>query len=224
MKPVNRMYLALLGLAAVACSEDSASQQATPAASTVAPTSPAKATYRLLDVTKNESLSKLNADVLLSGKMDTSQVRELGLHLRDSLSGYQKNYFFFYLPGMKVGSGAWATAHFNPDAEIRLLGATQAEEDSSKSKLRVPGKLIGKWYEEQRTASALAFYEQGGQCFLTQVYRGGKPSTTLFVRHGNVFKQKEDSGLGEYFKIQPDGTLGFVNDEGKVFGQALPIR
>lgn len=183
-----------------------------------------KATYRILEITKDEGISKLNADVILSKKMDAAQLKELGLRIKDSIGSYQKNYLFFYLNGMKVGSGAWATAHFAPDEEIRILGATQAEEDSSKSKLRVDGKVIGKWYDEQRSSSGLSFYEKDGKCFLKRVYKGGTPIITRFVRTGNTFKPKAETGLGEYFIMQEDGTLGFVNDEGKVFGQAFPIE
>ena len=144
--------------------------------------------------------------------------------IKDSIGGYQKNYLFFYLDGMKVGSGAWATASFKPEEEeIRILGATQAEEDSSKSKLRVEGKVLGKWYEEQRSNSALAF-EKDGKCFLKRVYKGGTPIVTRFVQTGNTLKPKEETGLGQYFRIQDDGTLAFVNEEGKVFGQAFPIN
>ena len=223
-----RFYFAFLCLIGTACSESSSSEISTantPVSSNTEEVTPeAKATYRILDATKDESRSKLNAEVLLSKKVDEAQLRELGLKIKDSINGYQKNYFFFYLDGMKIGSGAWATATLSPDEEIRILGATQVEEDSSKSKLRVDGKLIGKWYDEQRSASGLAFYEKDGKCFLKRVSRGGTPTITRFVRNGNIFKPKEDAGFGEYFKIQEDGTLAFVNDEGKIFGQAFPIK
>lgn len=224
----SRFCLAFFCLIGTACSEAPPSETSTttaPISSRAVKGAPeAKATYRLLDASKNEDRSKLNANILLSKKIDESQIRELGVKIKDSISGYQKNYFFFYLHGMTVGSGAWATASFSPEEEIRILGATQAEEDSSKSKLRVDGKIIGKWYDEQRSASGLAFYEKNGKCFLKRVIKGGTPTITRFVRNGNILKPKEKTGFGEYFKMQDDGTLAFVNNEGKVFGQAFPIK
>ena len=225
---IKYSYLAAFCLFGAACSESPASETATAAAPTASAAAEnrteARATYRLLEITKDDNASKLNANVLLSRKVDEAQLKELGMQIRDSIAGYQRTYLFFYLDGMKVGSGAWATAQYAPDEEIRVLGATQAEEDSSKSKLRVDGQLIGKWYDEQRSSSGLALYERDGKCFLKRVYKGGTPSTTRFVRTGNTFKPKEETGLGEYFVLQEDGTLGFVNDEGTVFGQAYPLN
>ena len=36
---------------------------------------------------------------------------------------YEKTNVHFYLPGMEPGSGAWATANFNPNIEVRILGS-----------------------------------------------------------------------------------------------------
>ena len=225
---IKHSFFTFFCLLGTACSESPSSETSAvnaPVSSDAAVSATdSKATYRILDLTKNEDAGKLNVDVLLSKKVDETQLKELGLRIKDSIGTYQKNYLFFYLNGMKVGSGAWATANYTPEEEIRVLGATQAEEDSSKSKLRVDGKIIGRWYDEQRSNSGLAFYEKDGKCFLKRVYKGGTPITTRFVRMGNTFKPKEDTGLGEYFIVQKDGTLGFVNDEGKVFGQAFPIK
>lgn len=214
--------LVLSGLLVIACSEHptgATAPVATPSAATsVAPT------YHILDKSMNEAISKLNVAVLLDHKLSEAQVRELALKLKDSLGSYEKNYLTFYLPGMKVGRGAWATAQFTPTEETRILGATQAEEDSSKSKLRGDGRLIGKWYEEQRSTSGLAFYEKAGRCYLTRVYKGGTPVVTRYMRTGNTFRPVEESGLGEYFVLQAGDTLNFVNNKGDTFGQALPLR
>ena len=157
-----------------ACSQ--ALSTATPAAAEATDYAPTAATCRVLEATGNESRSKLNVNLLLGRKIQEEELRALSARLRDSLGGYAKSYFAFYLLGMQVGGGAWATAQFTPAEEIKIWGATQVEEDSSKRKLRVTGRVIGKWYEEQRSASGLAFYEQGGTCYLKRVFRGGTPS------------------------------------------------
>lgn len=117
----SRYYLAFFCLIETACSEAPTAERATPesVASTVAEAVPErKATYRIPDVIKNESSSKLNANILLSKKVDEAQLREFGIQIKDSISGYEKNYFFFYLDGMKIGSGAWATTTFATEEEI----------------------------------------------------------------------------------------------------------
>ena len=34
---------------------------------------------------------------------------------------FERYFVTFYLPGMEVGSGAFATAHHNPDLEVKIL-------------------------------------------------------------------------------------------------------
>jgi len=35
---------------------------------------------------------------------------------------YERTNVHFYLPGMEVGSGAWAIGNFNPDLNVKILG------------------------------------------------------------------------------------------------------
>ena len=42
---------------------------------------------------------------------------------------HERTNVHFYLPGMRVGEGAWATANFNPELRVHILGNLQNEED-----------------------------------------------------------------------------------------------
>ena len=35
---------------------------------------------------------------------------------------YERTLILYFLPDMKTDSGAWATTHFNPNLEVRILG------------------------------------------------------------------------------------------------------
>ncbi|MDA3933986.1 MAG: hypothetical protein PF630_06625 [Gammaproteobacteria bacterium] len=60
-------------------------------------------------------------------------VRILKKHTKDELAGfaheiknldsrkYDRIFIFYYLPGMSIGSGAYATTHYNPNLQIKIL-------------------------------------------------------------------------------------------------------
>jgi hypothetical protein len=110
------------------------------AADKAATASPA---YTLLKVEPNPALSKVNIEVLLPEKLKEAELRQLALQLKAKYDGYTKTWIAYYLPGMKPGSGAWATTHFTPELEITILGATQAQEQHVKQ-AAVPGKVLGR--------------------------------------------------------------------------------
>jgi hypothetical protein len=59
---------------------------------------------------------------LVEGRLPTAD--ELGAVSRFLVSRERKHdrsFVVFYLPGMKIGSGAYATAHHNPDMEVEIL-------------------------------------------------------------------------------------------------------
>ena len=43
-------------------------------------------------------------------------------------SKYDKVFICYYLPGMVKDAGAWATSHFTPDLQVRILGSLQDKE------------------------------------------------------------------------------------------------
>src|ERR1039458_10482874 len=64
-------------------------------------------------------------------------LRAIATKLKNSDHGtYERTFISYYLPGMKVGSGAWATSHFDPDLEICILGVRSEEHTSELQSLR----------------------------------------------------------------------------------------
>ena len=61
-------------------------------------------------------------DVELSRKVDEEMIAIVANLLRDADDMvYLRTYIVYYLPGMVSGTGGWATSHFLPDLEVRLL-------------------------------------------------------------------------------------------------------
>ena len=61
-------------------------------------------------------------DVELSREVDTEMLAIIANLLRDADDMvYLRTYIVYYLPGMVSGAGGWATSHFLPDLEVRLV-------------------------------------------------------------------------------------------------------
>lgn len=182
--------------------------------------------YTITKVSPNPALSKVNIEVLLPKTLSEAELRQVALKIKAEHNGYDKTWIFYLLPGMKPDAGAWATTHFIPDLEVKVLGASQAQETAGKQQaLAVQGEVIGRWYEEQYTHSSLVIYRRGGVFRLKTIFDNGQISEERMVRRGMLFTYQPGAGYnGEYFKLLPGGGLGLFNREGKMFTQARVVE
>lgn len=74
---------------------------------------------------------RLSIDVLVqmeTGKPPTeSDLQNIAKSLFSAHKGrkYDKVFICYYLPGMVKDEGAWATSHFTPKLEVRIIGNLQ---------------------------------------------------------------------------------------------------
>ena len=109
---------------------------------------PADVTYSII---KDERMDRIKRclDVRLSRKVSKDVLQNIALELKDSAGvSFQRTFICYYLPGMKVGEGAWAITHFNPTLEVSILGPT-VEDDRRAARLKWPveGTLLGRWLD-----------------------------------------------------------------------------
>jgi hypothetical protein len=81
-------------------------------------------THKIL---KKEELGKvkLSIDVqvpLVNGRLpNEKELGDLSMYLVKKEKKHDRSFISFYLPGMKAGSGAYATAHHNPTMKINIM-------------------------------------------------------------------------------------------------------
>lgn len=72
------------------------------------------------------NFGKCSMVVLLKNKTTEDQIRKIAYEIRTS--GDRKKYdpFFisYYLPGMEIDAGAYATSHFDPDLSVEIYEST----------------------------------------------------------------------------------------------------
>ncbi len=112
-------------------------EQPTPAATS---TNPKDVTYTIIS-TDSVPGTKRVLKIRLRQKVSTDILRLIALELKNAdRHEYQRTFIMYLLPGMQVGAGAWATTHFDPDLQVKILGLTAEEEEAL---ITEPEPLVG---------------------------------------------------------------------------------
>ena len=149
---------------------------------------PKDVTYTIIDQNVLPGI-KRSLDIRLNKKVSEGALRSIATQLRDSDSNsYQRTFIGYYLPDMEVNAGYWATSHFNPDLEVKILGLTIEEEKKVIAESQPVGEVVGRWFD-QFIGCAVTIREDNGVLVLERKFKDGSvgkfevPSVPTSVRH-----------------------------------------
>lgn len=106
---------------------------------------------------------------------------------------FERTVVNFYLPGMKIGRGAWAVAAFQPALRVTVVGLRLDEEQTAIAEVAADRrKLVGVWLTSPPAPPGrLTIYAEGGAMFAEWRLRDGTKSVEKVTesrdRHGRVF-------------------------------------
>jgi hypothetical protein len=152
----------------------------------------------------------------LSDRANKNQLISIANIVKEDHPGYKRYFIGYYLPNQKVGKGAWATSHFDPDLQIRILGLSKSESDNLKNtEVNFKGKKVGKWLVTMGTLSNVAVISklENGKYLFTDVYKDGSSGEKELTKKGNKYIYEND--FGEYFEIEKTGKLAHYSENGK---------
>lgn len=166
---------------------------------------------------------KRSLDVRMNRKVPEDVLRAIALKLKAGDSRkYQRTFISYYLPGMKVGGGAWATSHFDPTLSVRILGLTAKEEKTLAAKQPPADQnVIGQWIDERPfVASRITIFREGSSIYIEQVFKDGSRLKKEVVEkkssHGWRFDMIEVSSSGDHWVIDSRGILQIRDNEGLI--------
>lgn len=164
---------------------------------------------------------KRSLDVRLNKKVSEETLRAIALKLKAQDSrNYERTFICYYLPDMEVGAGAWATTHFNPNLDVRILGLTAEQEETLKQQPDDPSReVIGSWLDESPfIGSRITIFRQNGKLFIENTYKDGSSGKKEIVEKlsgkDRTFRRKEGSSVGEFYLIDNQGNLQMWDEEG----------
>ena len=135
---------------------------------------------------------------------------------------YDRVFITYYLPGMTPGSGAWATSHFDPNLEVKILGTTIEEEKTLMDEPKnSSGEIIGKWFNESLYGGAkYTFLKRDGKIIMIRKFKDGSSDEKEMIQKnqsGRVrFEEKGGNLDKEYYLIERNGNLGIYDNAGLI--------
>jgi hypothetical protein len=178
--------------------------------------------YAIIEKSKMGSI-KISIDIRLQEKVSKDFLRELALKFqKEEPKKYDRMFITYYLLGMTPGAGAWATSHFNPNLEVKILGTTIEEEKTLISKSKNPcGKIIGEWLDESPYVRAkYTFVKRDGKILVILKFESGSGSEKEMIQReqsGRLrFEEKVGNSFGEYYLIEVNGQLGIYDNAGLI--------
>jgi len=169
-------------------------------------------------------------EVQLNKKVSEDVLRAIALELRGQDPGdYQRTFIAYYLPGMTVGAGAWATTHFTPNLEVRILGVKKEQEKELQAE-SIPSdrEVIGCWLVEMPgLAGRITIFREGANVFIERKFTDGSCLKEQLVEKrtslGHRFDKVDGSSAGDHWLVDSRGNLQIRDNDG-VIGTAKKIE
>lgn len=157
---------------------------------------------------------KRSVDVRLKNKVSIDTLGEIAKQIHsDQKKDFYRTFITYYLQGMEVGSGAWATSHFNPELEVKILGLTSKEETRNIQKTKNTSRnVLGVWRDDRPYVGAVVtIYREQSKLYLESKYGDGSSTIKEMdeIKHKDGIKLSEKGGNshGEYFILDQQDNL-----------------
>lgn len=123
---------------------------------------------------------------------------------------------------MKVGAGGWATAHFNPDLEVNILGLAPMQEEAFANEPEDSTReVIGNWLDRTpMVGGKITIYRKDDKLYLGRKFKDGSSSNKEMVEKpsssGQRFEEEGGTSFGEHYVIDRQGNLQIRDQEGLI--------
>lgn len=172
---------------------------------------------------------KLSFDIRLADKISEQELAAIANHLKaQETASFDRIFILYYLPEMEIGSGAWASTHFNPSLRVKILELPKPDATSAKvvkditvRKADAASDQIGVWVDERPyVGSTRTLYRDGGQIKLKINFKDGSGTTKTLMEsadsRGRKFVDQAGSDFGEYYILSPNGEFSIYDNEGLI--------
>ena len=181
---------------------------------------PDDVSYSIIDSTAIAGI-KRSLDVRLNKRVAEDTLHAIALKLKSQDSrDYDRTFIVYYLPDMTVGAGAWATTHFTPELEVKILGLS-TEEEKKFSAVPANREIVGQWLDEIPYASSrITIFHEGGKLYVEQMFADGSSHKKELVEKrsplGRRFDQVDAATAGDHWILDSRGNLQLHDNDGLI--------
>jgi hypothetical protein len=179
--------------------------------------------------TETVASAKRSLDVRLNQRVSEDVLRAIALELKgQDATRYDRTFILYYLPDMEVGAGAWASTHFNPNLEVRILGLSPEQMASLQSETVDSSRdVLGSWLDETIGLSCrITIYRENEKTYCEEKFKDGSSAVGELIEKvvagGQRFVKKnpvnpraaEESG--DHWLLDRTGHLQIRDNEGLI--------
>ncbi len=186
------------------------------------PATPVAVSYTVVDSSIVPGI-KRSLVVRLNKKISENALRAIALKLKSQeTQDYQRTFITYYLPGMKIDAGAWATTHFNPNLEVLILGVAVEEEKQLANGLTQDGReIVGSWIDETPgVAGRITIFREARKLYIETRFKDGSNLKEELIEKKSGerrrFDKLEGSEFGDHWIIDSNGNLQVRDNEGLI--------
>ncbi len=172
-------------------------------------------TFTVIKDKKKDNI-KRSVEVVLNKKVDMYVLEILGEKLKKSVPEiYQRTFIGYFIENNDKKSGYWATTHFNPDLEVKILGLTIEDEEKLTIDTESSNRdVIGSWLSTRPGMGAkITLYYEGEKLLLESAYSDGSTDINEMMKKntsgGLRIEGAGGNNYGEYFIVNSSNDLEF---------------
>lgn len=135
-------------------------------------------------VKENNVRGKRVLDVRVNKRVAEEVLQSIAWRLKEGDSSKpERTLIAFYLPETAIGSGAWATANFDPRLKIQILGVPAAQEQRpSQPTLQPSREMIGSWLQDgEPFPGKITLFHEDSALYMAKTFTDGTTSKELMV-------------------------------------------
>lgn len=189
-------------------------------------TTPTLPKYSIIEDTSMATI-KRTVDVRLEQKISEDELRLVAEEIKGMDSKkYERVFITYYLPHQTPGSGAWATTHYDPSIDVRVLGFGVDEVPAPEQSNAPKADRIGRWEYSNAIGQVFTVSRVGTGFTMTIEFQdGGKivePVTAQREGERVIVRPVEPKDSGDYWILDEQKNLLLMDSEGLI-GKAIAI-
>jgi hypothetical protein len=147
-------------------------------------------------------------EVKLKRKVSPEVLREIALEVKAKEERpHERTVIFYYLPVEfpELAGQPWASTHFKPALDVKILGLTKQEEDTMRSiRLDHKGKRIGAWLPDNQYKTLDLIYDEDGAIKIAEISSPTARSDSDMIEMPG-FDLRLMSSMNEISGMPPEG-------------------
>ncbi len=173
-------------------------------------------------ITKDEQMRniKRSVEVELTERATEQELKEIAEDLYES--GFKNTFNGYRLTGENQGA-YWATTHFTPKLDVKIVGST-AEEHQALNNLdtQVSAKdAIGSWRANWGFEYKIIFNNKGDDLIVKSIFADGSNNEELLIVEKTSdqvrYYTESDKENNEFYIINENGNLEFWSENGNYY-------